>query len=545
MIPVTVRLANNQTDQHITQRLSGLSWRTAVPGGYASASFSLHRPITVNDPLLAPFTKTYIYDGRNGNVLWEGRLALPGKEVGEGGEVWSLVASGPASHALDESSPLIYIDRRLDAWRRSNLEGSTMPAMASVSVSNHPHTSQFDCVICQSVGGTPVVDGTKIAALYETFVGSGMEVGAVGFSWDAGFSSAQWNVEMVVGTYPGYASIPFQAAANTSGGVITRWVIDDFAGGMTAVGVRIVRVSGGAQTTAGDTTWGTFADLRVLGRRMLADGTLVSGGAGMGSSSVYVRASWVVEDLLGRMLPQYNGTEAVITGDTVDIDQLVYEDPASANQVLEDLMALEPGTFWAAWEGDPFTGKYRFEWSTWPTTVRYEASANDGFNSPSPTFELYDAVKVRWRDSKGKVKWTTLTQSVPAMDEMNLSREGYVDLGDEAGSAANAIAVGNKFLIDHKDPLSSGTLVLSRPIYDYATNRKVMPWEVLPGTLLRLRGVEASRQLDDDTRDGRTIFRIVAVEPDGEGSAKLELDMFPQSEQRTLAWLTKKRFRRQ
>jgi len=543
MIPVTVRLANSKIDRHITKRISGLNFRSVVPGGFAVASFQLHSPITVNDPLLAPFTRVYIYDGRNGNTLWEGRLALPGKAAGENGQIWALTAAGPSAHTNDEKKPLIYLDTRLDQWERSILETS-MPASSSVSVGNHPNTTVFDCVICQAGPGVPVTDSpqSKIAATYDGFVGSGMEIGAIGYSWDAGFTSLQWDIQAVLGPYPTYTTIIGSVSANVAGGTFTGWVIDDFPAGRDICTLRMVRVSGGAATVAGDTTWATFANIRILGRRIDQNGDLIDGFEM--SSSIFVRASWIVADLLGRMLPQYDGVNAILTGDTVDIDQLAYNDPVTPAQVLDDLMALEPSTYWAAWESNPSNGLYRFEWSTWPTTVRYEASVGDGFDSPSPTFELYDRVRVRWRDSRGRIKWTTQVQTVRELTDEGLTREGYVDLGEEAGSTANAVAAGWAFLLDHRSPSSSGTLTVSRPIRDIASARMVMPWEIRPGQLIRVRGVEASRALDDETRDGQTIFRIVAVDVDSEGHAKLELDMFQQTEQRALASLAKRRQRR-
>lgn len=541
MIPITVRLSNSRTDQHITKRISGVSWRTVVPGGYASATFTLQSPITSNDPLLAPFTRVYVYDARNGNTLWEGRLAMPGKSGGDQGQVWALVAAGPSQHASESSQPLIYIDTRLDQWQRSVLETS-MPASSSVSIGNHPDTTSFDCVICQAGPGVPVVNQTKVAATYDGFVGSGMELGAIGYSWDAGFTSAQWEVQAVVGSYPTYVTILGSVAAAVAGGVYTAWVDTDYTPGKDVVTLRLVRVSGGAATVAGDTTWATFANIRILGRRYNADGTPTNGA--LMASSVFVRASWIVEDLLGRLLTEYDGVNALITGDTVDITQLAYDDPISAASVLDDLMKQEPSTYWAAWETIPATGKHRFEWSTWPTDVAYEASVADGIESPAPTFELYDKVRVRWRDSRGRVMWTTQTQTVPELTNEGLSRTGYLDLGDEAGSTQNAINAAWNFLLEHRQPASSGTLKVTRPIRDIERNGMAMPWEILPGKMIRIRGVEASRTLDDDTRDGQTVFRIVAVEVGTDGTASLELDMFAQTDQRALADLLKKRQRR-
>ena len=105
MIPVAVRLSNDNVDRHITNRLSGLSWRSVAPGGFASASFSLQQPIDVSDQMLAPYTRVYIYDGRDGSTLWEGRLQQPGRSAGDNGQVWEITAVGGSAHASTTSDP--------------------------------------------------------------------------------------------------------------------------------------------------------------------------------------------------------------------------------------------------------------------------------------------------------------------------------------------------------------------------------------------------------------------------------------------------------
>lgn len=545
MIPVTVRLSNANVDVHITSRLSGLSWRSVVPGGFASATFSLQRPIDVTDAMLAAFTRVYIYDGRDGATLWEGRLQIPGRSAGDQGQVWAITAIGPSAHTLDLNATLVYIDQRLEPWQRSNYEGTLMPAAAQLSITNHPNTALFDVVLCQFGPGLPVVNTSRVAALYDVLVGTGMFLGAVGFSWDAGFTSSLWHAQMGTGNGATYLETPFSATGNTAGGTFTGWVITDFPAARDFAAIRLNNTSAGAVTITDDIRWVSFANIRVLGRRMDASGNLVSGSAGMGGSSIYVRAGWVISDLLGRMLPQYDGPGATFNAvDTIDIDQLTYEDAVNPSQVLDDLMKLEPASFWAAWESNE-AGKYRFEWSTWPTTPQYEASVADGFDSPAPSFEVYNRVRVRYREPRGKIRIYTGTQAVPMLDDAGIVRQGFIDLSDEVGSLNNATAVANNFLSEHASPSSGGTLTVARPIVDLLNGRTVMPWQIVPGRLIKVRGIEASQEVTGDaTRDGITVFRIVSVEVNGEGQATLELDMFTPTESRALAEVAKRRNRK-
>jgi hypothetical protein len=552
MIPVTVRLSNSNVDVHITNRLATApSWRTSIPGGFASATFSLNRPINVNDPMLAAFTRVYIYDGRNGETLWEGRLQLSGRSAGDQGQVWALTAIGPSAHALDQTATLVYIDTRLEPWHRSNYEAALMPAGANVSVTNHPHTTVFDVVLCQFPSGLPISNTNRVAALYDLLVGSGMQIGAVGFSWDSGFSSvSSFFCQMGTGVSPTYLETPFSSVVNTGGGTFTGWVVTDIPAGRDFAAIRLNNTSAGAVTVADDVHWNSFANLRVVGRRMNKSGALLSGSAGL-LSSIFVRATWVIEDLLARLLPQYDGPNAALTAlDTADIDQLTYEDPATANQVLDDLMALEPGSYWAAWESGGSTtatvtnGRYRFEWSNWPTTPRYHASVADGFDSPAPTFEVYNRTKVRYRDPRGIIRTYSGSKAVPMLDDQGLIRTAYIDLGDESGSAVNAAIVSFNFLNDHALPTSGGTLTIARPIRDVVAGKLLMPWQIRPGAMITVHGIEASALTGAGSRDGLTTFRIVSVEVSPEGVATLELDMFTPTESRALAAIAKKRSRR-
>ena len=547
MIPFSVRLSNSSVDVHITQRISGLSFRSVAPGGYASATFTLENPIDVNSPMLAAFTRVYIYDGRNGNTIWEGRLAMPGRSSGDGGEVWSLTAVGPSAHTLDNTQVLIYIDWAMDNWIRDSLEAQFIAPSATAGASSHPFSNSIDALVCNWPGATPINSSpsSRVQVGYYGFIGSTMTIGALKFLYSTSGANANHSTEAVTGVSPNYLASAYTAVVTGTGSTVTVYVIDDFVAGRDIAGLRLRRTAGPATTTIGE-AWTAFYSVRILGRRFLKGGTPVSGAAGMVTAD-YVRASQVVNDLLGRMLPQYDGLNAVVDStDLVDIDQLAYLDGATANQVLEDLMALEPSKYWAAWESDPTTGKYRFEWRSWGTTARYEATVEDGFDSPAPTWELYNEALIRWKDARGRIKNTLVTMDVPELTAEGITHRVFKDLSDEVGSFGNATVVGNALLAEHNLRRSGGTLTVARPIRDIAGARWAMPWEIKPGELIRVRGVEASAttNIAETTRDGLTVFRIVSVEANGEGQATLELDMFTPTEARALANLAKKRTRR-
>jgi hypothetical protein len=74
----------------------------------------------------------------------------------------------------------------------------------------------------------------------------------------------------------------------------------------------------------------------------------------------------------------------------------------------------------------------------------------------------------------------------------------------------------------------------------------VQPWEIHPGTLIRVRGVlPRVDSLNLSDRDGATIFRVVSVEYSiADAAATLELDSYSRTVARALAKLHGRRLTR-
>jgi len=531
---MSVRLSNDLADRHITGKLSGLSFRSVVPGGFASASFTLQSPIDRNDDLLRPFTRVFVYD-QSGAVLWEGRLQIPGRSAGDQGEVWSMTAVGPSAHALDRQTPLVYIDRSLEGWTPA--AGSAVQGEASAGT-DPGDASEDEALTARFPNGVTVTTGSVVGLIYSRIAEAGLKIGGTGYTWDAGVTDANYAVQTYYAPSATVVSDNFNTAGGARGslsvgGTLT---VND-----TTVVFRVHRTAGGATTIAADTVWGSIADWYIRCQLLDKTGTAISG-AGSHANG-YVLSSEVVADLLGRLLPQYDGANATITTGSVQIDQLAYPDGVTPSQVLDDLMALEPDMYWAAWEST--NGDYRFEWVPWPLTVRYEATVADGFDAPAPSLEQYNRVTVRWKDPKGAIRSTTRTQTVDALTSAGITRETTLDLGDEIGSLANAQQAGDNFLAEHASPPNSGTLTVTRPVLDVVNGAAVQPWQLRPGNLIRVRGVEGSNDvLNASDRDGLTVFRIVSVECNDSGVATLELDAYSKTQERMLVDLYRRRDRR-
>jgi hypothetical protein len=293
---------------------------------------------------------------------------------------------------------------------------------------------------------------------------------------------------------------------------------------------------------ADDVTWAHFSGIIVRGVLKGADGADLTSGYTANS----VRADEVVKDLLGRLLPLYDGPNAAVPTTSYAIQQLAYPDGADAAGVLDDLMALEPAYYWAAWERNGATGLHRFEWALWPTEVRYEADVRDGFSSPGSAEGLYNAVLVRYLDQRGRRRTVTRTLAVAELTAAGITRQAFRDLGDEAGDATDAVQAGDAFLAEHARAPNAGTLTVARPIRDALTGRSVAPWEIRPGSLIRVRGIlPRPDALQTTTRDGVTVFRVAATEFRAQdASATLELDSYAPSTARAIADLQGERRRR-
>lgn len=533
-VPLSVRLSTPKGDVHVTRDLHDLSFRTAVPGGFASATLALSRPLSIQPNEITEFGQVYIYDRRTGGTVWEGRLEDSGRSAGESGEVWQVTATGPAAHAQDSTVPIVYVDRRLDAW--------AIGAQSTSSV--NIQTTDGDAILMQVSAGSTFVQNTSGLIVYHGVAYTGQALGRVHIPWTAGFGSS--NVEIWFGT-------AIDNAATVSVDVDTASASGDLEGsrgGANAIGadhnsvrLRVTRVNGtGDLAVTNDLIWVSFNSPRVRALLKNASGTDITSGY----TTDTVLASDVVSDLLGRLLPRYDGTNASVEGTSFEIDQFAYPDGASAQKILEDLMAIEPAYYWAAWETNPNTGKYRFEWRAWPTTVRYDASTADGFDSPASAAELYNAVSVRWRAGFGVSRTTRSTQTVPVLDAAGLTREAYIDLSDELGSDAIATRVGQEFLAEHGTVLNQGSLTVSRPVLDMDRGRYVMPWEIRPGALIRVSNVlPRIDSLNPTGRDGITVFKIAAVDFNASSAtATLELDSYPLTVARAIAELSKRRITR-
>jgi len=532
-VPLAVRLG----DSHITREVAAVRFRKEAVGGVRNITLRLARPLDRVDQIAA-YMRVYLYDARSAVTIAEGRISDLGRGVDSGsGQQWDLVAFGPVQHASDMTVPLIYVDRQVDRWKRG--VNSTPGATTDTGeIDEDTPTLEVRAEEGKTVGTSWRGDWN-----YRSIRDASMFLARVSCDMDSGVSDANYRQQIDTRINSGTVTVARDIASSTTLSSRNAVVVTDWTNGDDTVTLRALRQTAG--TTGAETHWFQFSNIVVRARLKAADGTDITTGYGLD----YVVVPDVVKDLLGRVLDQYDGTNAVVaTGTGNAVDQLAYPDGVTPAQVLDDMMALDPAMYWYAGPSDPATGLYSFTWKAWPTTVRYEVSLDDGGSFPISAQELYNKVAVRWTKQNGRVRSVTRTGAVPILDDAEppVTRQAIIDVGDEVGSAANATLIGDNFLADHKYPANAGSLTISRPIRDLTTGAMVEPFEIEPGELIRVRGVESYPDaLNASSNDGQTVFRIWSMEYDSDSnSASLELDTYSRTTANAIARLITRRARK-
>jgi hypothetical protein len=537
-IPLSVRIVTARADRHITADLRDLSFRSVVPGGFASAQLSLHRPLAFQPDDIAYYARVIVYDQRNGQVVWEGRLEDPGRSAGPDGQIWEIAAVGPSAHAHDRTVPYLMVDRDLTAYYRTRTGGVVVKSGTDRTMEYDPDDT-INAIELQFPTGSSLVTGSGVRMRYSRIHECGQRIARFDFRHIEGRSHASLRVRAWMEPQ---ASVRRDNAFSTSETTAEPKVMTtDFDVDNDILEI-VIQWTGGAVTVADDLTWSSIGGLYVMAQRFDKTGTVVGAS---GYTTFSLLASDIVADLLGRLLNRYDGANATVETTTYPIQHFAHPDGANSAKILDDLMVLEPDFYWAAWEGNT-AGLARFEWRSWPTTVRYEADVVDGYSSTGSADGLYNAVNVRRRAQRGNVGVTRFTQTVAELTAAGLTREDIVDLGDNIASPAEVTQAGQQFLAEHQVPPNAGTLKVARPIFDRDTGLAVQPWEIRPGHLIRVRGILAnSNTLNATERDGVTVFRVVGVEYDtSSAEATLDLDAHPQTTSGFLADLQKDRITR-
>lgn len=536
-IPLEVRLRNSRMDRVVTADLRDLSFTSVDPGGFASATGSFHHPLILRPDELDYYTAMYVYDRRRGGVVWEGWVEDLGGGAGTDGQIWDFAAVGPSAHVKDRILPYVAVESDLGKLSPTSRNQWEMHWQSGAE----DEATGAPAIAVELTNGAWTLSGVVGETMYRLAYDAGMEIARVQVGWDAGFTSLAWQVSIWTWTTPTTGgSFKASASNNTAGGTLLAKLAGDsgtIAATDTAVSLNVTWDGPTNYVSAGSgekLSW-TWDSLHIRVKLYDKSGSKRTSGY----TANTVTSDEVVADLLGRgVLNLYDGPGASIATGVYAISQFSYPDGVSADKLLQDLMGLDNGFTWYAWESNS-AGKYRFEWTTYPTTVGYEADAGDGYQPESTAADLYNEVLVRYLSTNGKVRPVKRTQTVAQLAAAGRTRTGFIDLGDEtAVTVADANQAGDNWLADRKYPTNAGRLRIARPILDVAAGRMVDPWELTRGVgkLIRVAGIQPRIDaLNPTGRDGVTVFRVKSVEVSSDGSASLELDVYSRATAQALA----------
>lgn len=510
----------------VTGTASNIQIRSTTTG-YASVSFNLNRKL--DDSLLAPFTDVLVYDTATGEQVGGGRLMEQGRN--DDG-TWSITCLGEGLASMqDRTTPWFAIDSSLENWRVRGRDNSRFTAgMAAPPAA--PEVGIQTMMATATPEGRTIPPGIRASMDYVVGDLTKQNIGSIRWSQMAGAADSDWRLRLYLGLAgnTGFALINDTAWGTTYSTSYVEWTPSTFGSNRYTALFEWARAS--TTHTITDTSWCAVWFPIVRAQLMDRNRALTSAGV----TNPYVTIDQVFIDWIARYAPRLDAPNASITAGTHQFTQLVYLDGVDGMALFDDLGASEPDFVWAVWEKND-SGQWQTELKRLPSTVRYEASVEDGFNSPTPSTEIYNRATVMGRDSSGNYRRTNASQSVPALDDVGLIREDTTPVNASSWSAAAASATAAAFLANRKVPPNAGTLTIARPIQDYTTGRWIRPAHIRPGELIRVRGVQPTPDtLNATSPDGVTVFRVMAMTySDDTGAATLELDSLKLTQQRAIA----------
>jgi hypothetical protein len=477
---LAVRVNDGVTDRIVTRYCRGLKFTKVAPGGHQSLAFTMVLPRNTFNALNAA-DRAYVYDARTAKTIIEGYLENPTPNDGPDGQQFDVSAVGGMALANDETRALIYVDTDLSQWTKEPISaaGATVETMTDVA--------QVNTLKVQFPQGQLIANNAVASAVNMELQRAGMRLGGIHVVLTTGKTDANytWEFKTLSGSTIASTLVP-------SPGTADWFVVDHFID--TDYFVLLCRRIGASTNVADDQSWVAGSTISVVGRRMDRNGTLLNGAAGH-LSATQVLASQIVEDLLGRLLTFCDPGTAQVDATTFGITRLAYPDGVKAAGVLNDLAVFEPGYLWEILETLD-NGKHRFNYRAWPTTPRYEVSTRDDWKQRGSDVDLCNRILVNWTDGNGNAQSTPVTAASLGLVGIGLPVDDLgarvkdadpITLPEGKGSAANATRIGGQILTDKINPPKSGTILVRRPIIDQLTGNTVMPWEIEPGYICRVR----------------------------------------------------------
>ena len=459
-----------------------------------------------------------ITDTRNARIVWQGYLDLPGRSAGNQGDQWTIGAVGGYARLSDRHKPYVVIDSSIDAWE-FNFASQTGRMQASAGSMPSGGEEGEDCFLLSWNNGIAIGTGAKVGGAYRRLYNAGQDIGMVTFRHREGFASAANKVKLIAKRWDGGAAD--EVIVNLNWDTTLDWsgrfsVGASYSLGKDTIKYRIER-TGAATNVDTEDWWSGATQFRVICVLHDINGNPISGA--LSYPNDYLLPHEVVIDSMFRFAPPLDrATASIDTGFTYQIDQLVYDDPVTMADVLDDLALTSPNMWWEVLEVTG-SGNHRFNLNRYQTAAppRYAASTADGWDAPGGEADLRNRVVIAWRDKSGEKQTSTYTGTVPELDQWGITRDAdLINLADEMGSQANADRIGGQALTQVTEPPVSGTLTIARPILDMYAGRWVYPWEIRPGYDIIVSDIEMPAQTITEVayRDSDASASLTVGEPE-------------------------------
>lgn len=523
-VPVAVRVRNGHYDGLITGYLAGgVQFTKADPGNFQSASFVVNQRMGFRSDMIQPYSRVYFYNKRNGDTIWEGDVTHPGRSFSADGALMQVQVDGSMERLNDWSGTRVYVDTSFEGWEKN----TTSITSTEVLAGDDRGGSGAQALTLAFPMNTHVDTNFRCEAIYRRIDDSGQQLGLINYSWDAGLTNGSWLIRLLVS--PG-VTVARTNTANVAGGPGSlAYVGPSWTAPKSIAFLQLLWNSSSSSTgNTADVVWAGIMDLNVTAYLWLKDGTRRAGV----DHAVYVDAPMVIQDLLGDpgiLWPTFDSVNARIdTGDGVQVDHFVFPDGTTAKGVLDELLKYETSCMYLCGASSWSSDKFSFKWVAKSFTPRYEAYTwIDEHSTGNQPTEQYNRAVTRWRDKTGLVKATVSTINVPEMTAVGRTRTYFQDLSNVSGSVSNVLIANTQALVTHQTPKNGGTVTIAREIVDLATGRRVQPYEIEIGEMIRISGAEPHPQalLEGNDTDGERIFRIVTASYNSDSnSVDLELD---------------------
>lgn len=551
-VPLGVRIYDHagNLDMWVTRWVDGLQFRSVIPGGFASASFTLHVPQHMYPvsaawatrapriPLIQLFNRVQVVDLRSGEIAWEGRIDSAAR-VTDDGFAWDINCAGAMVAATDISKPVFYADSSLDWWATRETQQSRA-ALYSWSKATSPPSLKVDIKPQTQWDNSDIAGGFWATYYHFLCLATGQYLGRFTVTYQSTAPAVTGGTSMLVranvytpatnawqnsvdSTALGAADITkANAVAGASSFTSTQAQVVDF----DVIGPATALV-----TPTGVSGWVACTNPIIIAMRVDRDGNNLATAASY--TTDYVTVSQIVEDVLGRFLnaawtsssgaPLNNPSDGSVgaagayidTSDTTQITDLKWPDGVTAAEILNTLMTVQTTAYWAIWESTNTATnagnaqRYRFEWSTWPAGWGYQASSVDGLDEQPDGSGVYNFVFYRYQAASfGGVSPGGSYLPPPALQE-------WWDFGDPTTAPllkgrltraatvkndGNGISAGNlsaAWIADNGQETNAGSITIKRPVmfYDAGANsgsgagRMVDPWMIRPGKLIRITDI--------------------------------------------------------